>query len=257
MSAIVLDVETTGLVPEQDRVIELAIVDLSSGAQLFHSLFHPGRPIPPGITAINGIRDEDVMSAHLFKDQAHRIMSIIADQDAVIGHNVFFDKNMIHAELSRCDLAMEWPHLICTKRLWNHYESKDRRLMDAYKRFVKHDGFDQAHSAIADTNACREVFLAQLKHFGLEGLDWEELIGDQSSWWGPSDHIVWDNGFLRINFGKNKGTHVHLLDRGYMRWIVAQDFPDHVKKICDYMMHIAKMSITPEDLASWARHQGL
>ena len=55
----VVDVETTGLDPAADRIVEIAVVGVDferrSCCKLFNSLVDPGIPIPPEVSAIHHI----------------------------------------------------------------------------------------------------------------------------------------------------------------------------------------------------------
>jgi hypothetical protein len=75
--------------------------------------------------------------------------------------------------------------------------------------------------------------------FGLANKGWAEIaaISDpfpkRSSWLGPSAHIQWDaSGAVVVGFGKYHGTPVDQVEAGFLRWILAKDFPPHVKGIC-------------------------
>ena len=55
---IVFDLETTGISPENDSIIEISAVKVVNKkvTDTFSSLVNPERPIPYGATAVNGIR---------------------------------------------------------------------------------------------------------------------------------------------------------------------------------------------------------
>lgn len=60
-AVVVLDVETTGLSPQENEIIELAMVRLEKGQRtVFSRLVDPGVPIPSFITRLTGIRNQDV-----------------------------------------------------------------------------------------------------------------------------------------------------------------------------------------------------
>lgn len=251
MSAIVLDTETTGVL-KSDRITEIAIVSFETKEVLIHTYVNPEVEIPEMITEITGITNETVKDAPKFRDIADQVSDIIGLSSAMIGHNPWFDQRMIAAEMERCDASTKWPILICTKRMWDIHEPRDKRhLQNAYKRFVHREGFEGAHGAFADTMACLEVFYNQIEEFGLDGKSWDEFDPNQKTWMGPSDHIVWSENMLILNFGKYKGIPCHKIEKGYWNWICNQDFPEHVKTLADYLTVVNK-NADADDLASWA-----
>lgn len=251
--AIVLDVETTGLSPREHRITEIAIVDFASGNTLIHTYVNPQVKIPADITRITGISDETVKDAPAFYEIAEPVADFIGLAKALIGHNPWFDRSMLAAEFTRSQTMVRWPTLICTKRLWDLHEPKEQRhLQNAYKRFVDKEGFTGAHGALADTKACHAVAKAQIEYFNLQERSWEEFDPEQTVWYGPSSHVVWRDGILVVNFGKNKDVPCHKVDAGFWRWISKQEFPEHVMVLADYMSAVAKPNITGEELATWA-----
>ena len=59
---VVLDLETTGLDPESDRIIEVAAIRYDRGREVetVSHLVHPGIKIPPAVTNLTGISDLDL-----------------------------------------------------------------------------------------------------------------------------------------------------------------------------------------------------
>jgi DNA polymerase-3 subunit epsilon len=96
-TALFIDVETTGLDTAKDEVIEIAAVPFAYGADgrifeirdPFHGFRDPGRPIPPGITAINGITNEMVAGHNIDVDALARLAESAAP---IISHNAAFDR---------------------------------------------------------------------------------------------------------------------------------------------------------------------
>ena len=69
---LVIDIETTGIDPATDAIIEIASVELVRDggiANPMDTLVRPTRPIPPAASAVHHIVDEDVASAPAFKDR--------------------------------------------------------------------------------------------------------------------------------------------------------------------------------------------
>ena len=95
---IVLDTETTGLDQSRERIIELALlrvdIDNATGlpqglVQVYDGLEDPGKPIPPEVVALTGIRDADVRGQTL---DAARVAQLLEGVDLVIAHNASFDR---------------------------------------------------------------------------------------------------------------------------------------------------------------------
>jgi DNA polymerase-3 subunit epsilon len=103
--AAVIDTETTGTDPAQDKVIELAIVlfeyCLETGTvgrvvDSYDGLEDPGRPIPPESMAIHGITDAMVAGQHF--DEA-RVEALVKQAGIVVAHNARFDRGFLESRL--------------------------------------------------------------------------------------------------------------------------------------------------------------
>lgn len=104
-TALVVDVETTGLDPAKDVVIELAmrrfryddrgiIVEIGRGWTWRED---PGFPLSPEIISLTGLTDADLASQFIDDDIVHKI---IGEADLIIAHNAGFDRPMLEKRLS-------------------------------------------------------------------------------------------------------------------------------------------------------------
>ena len=68
----VFDIESTGIVPQRDRIVEIAVLKITPDGQTRNTVrrLNPQMPIPPGATAIHGITDADVADCPVFADIA-------------------------------------------------------------------------------------------------------------------------------------------------------------------------------------------
>jgi len=93
MSAIVaLDIETTGLDPEKEAIIEIGVCRFN-GSRIeneWKTLVNPGRHIPEFITNLTGITDEMVRQAPRLRDVLNELSAFISDLP-ILGHNIQFD----------------------------------------------------------------------------------------------------------------------------------------------------------------------
>jgi DNA polymerase III epsilon subunit family exonuclease len=98
----VFDVETTGMSPTYDRIVELAAirVEVDGSMQRFQTLIHPGRPIPPGVTEIHHITDEMVKDSPNFKTAITGFLDL-AQESTLVAHNARFDLGFLQESLAR------------------------------------------------------------------------------------------------------------------------------------------------------------
>ena len=95
---VVLDFETTGLSPWEDEIIEVGMVRYVDGQEdaVYETYVNPLEPIPPRITKLTGISDEDVADAPTMKTVIHDIWEFIGDLP-VVAHNAPFDVGFLSA----------------------------------------------------------------------------------------------------------------------------------------------------------------
>jgi ATP-dependent DNA helicase DinG len=89
---VICDLETTGLDPNVDKIIEVGLVSLEMGEvkETFHSLVNPGRSLPLKIKRLTGLDDADLANAPEIAYLMPQVMDFIGDSP-VAGHNVQFD----------------------------------------------------------------------------------------------------------------------------------------------------------------------
>jgi DNA polymerase-3 subunit epsilon len=238
-TVIILDVETTGVDTLKDQVIELAIQfgfgdgDRPGPCEVMR--FKPTIPIPAEVTAIHGIRDEDVAGLSSFGAAAAYVEQVIEAATVIVGYNVEFDLKMLDAELRRVKrrLDLRGKVIVDPMQLWRVCEP--RTLQGAHQRFAG-GPFENAHSAGADVAATGRVLLGMLDHFGHTGKFWDEIATvaspDRLTWLGFTNHFIWKDGRVLLNFGKHAGTDVRAsIVKGYLTWMQKQDFPAHVIEI--------------------------
>ena len=113
----IIDIETTGGQPAQDRITELAIF-VHDGRQVVDSyttLLNPGRSIPPFITQLTGITNDMVADAPRFHEVARRVVEM-TEGCVFVAHNVRFDYSFIKKEFA--DLGYNYSRkTLCTVRL--------------------------------------------------------------------------------------------------------------------------------------------
>ena len=93
---VVVDLETTGLDPENDRIIEVGAVKYVDGEEAgqYSSLINPKIEIPDFITRLTGISDNDVKEAPLIEQIIPELEKFLGE-NPVVGHQVNFDASFI------------------------------------------------------------------------------------------------------------------------------------------------------------------
>lgn len=93
---IVLDLETTGLSSDYDRIVEVAVVKFSNLelVEIFHTLVNPKRKIPTQATNINGITDSMVKNKPTIYKILPDLLDFIGDYP-IVAHNAMFDVGFI------------------------------------------------------------------------------------------------------------------------------------------------------------------
>lgn len=165
------DVETTGLIPGVDRIIELGAVLFQGETVLasFEQLVDPGIPVPPEAQKVNGISDSMLKG---MPDIAAALPPFLAllSRGTPVAHNAVFDVGFISAEIMAAGLeAPEGPVLdtrILARRAFpGRYSYSLANLARDLDLEVK-----GAHRALADAHACRLLYLQCMKAGGLEKL---------------------------------------------------------------------------------------
>jgi DNA polymerase III epsilon subunit-like protein len=112
-----IDIETTGVDPDADAIIEIGVVRFRNGVvDVFHSLVNPGFPIPPTSSAVNGITDEMVKNAPRIEELAPRIRAMV-DGAYRGAHNANFEALFVDPILGEVPDPKKW---VCSLRLARH-----------------------------------------------------------------------------------------------------------------------------------------
>lgn len=103
-----VDVETTGLNPESDMIIEIGAVRYVDGEafERFEEFINPGTKIPQKIIELTGITDDMVADARKENDVIRDFIKFLGD-DIILGHNIMFDFSFLKTAASRQGLKFE------------------------------------------------------------------------------------------------------------------------------------------------------
>lgn len=154
-----LDVETTGLWPlGGDRICEIGLVRARGEVILetYQSLVNPGRPLSPQAAAVNGLRDEDLVTAPHFMEIAELVQTRLA-QAIVVCHNAPFDLSFLESEFSRLDQDWRPAGVIDTLEIARRFFDFPSNSLPALAERLQLETA-QVHRALGDALATFQLF---------------------------------------------------------------------------------------------------
>lgn len=91
-SFVALDVETSGLSPDDDKIIEIGMAKVLDGELIdkYSALINPKRVIPPKIVELTGITQDMIENQPAIEEIIEDILEFIGDYP-ILGHNINFD----------------------------------------------------------------------------------------------------------------------------------------------------------------------
>lgn len=210
-TALVVDVETTGLDPAKDVVIELAmrrfryddrgiIVEIGRGWTWRED---PGFPLSPEIISLTGLTDADLASQFIDDDV---VLKIIGEADLIIAHNASFDRPMLEKRLPSMP-GRPWA-CSCEQIDWQTAGFEGRKLgylamqagwffdghralndVDAVIQLLQHEDTDGAsllyqldENALADSHLIEAVGSA---------FDTKDVLRARGYRWNPDERVWW------------------------------------------------------------------
>lgn len=241
------DLETTGTDNVKDRIVELAFVKILPDGKRdkFVKRVNPGIPIPPEVTAIHGISDEDVKNCPTFKLIAHQLYDWMKGCDLGGYNSSKFDLPLLAEEFLRVGINVDFTerHMIDVQQIF--FKMEARTLSAAYSFYCQKE-LTNAHSAEADIDATIEVLEAQLNRYETLGTEVPALhqFTHTDEYVDYARRIVMKDGHPVFNFGKHKGRRVEDIfnaEPQYYDWMMQADFALHTKQKISEILNRMKL----------------
>ena len=161
-----LDLETTGLDPKTDKIIEIGAVKVRGGeiVDTFQSFVNPGRMLPEKIVELTGICDEDLKDAVSIETVIPKFLDF-SGNDYFLGHSVLFDYSFMKKAVVNLDGKNKYEKFgIDTLKISRkHLASLESRRLSYLCAYY---GIDQkAHRALGDAMATHFLYQSLLKDF--------------------------------------------------------------------------------------------
>ena len=156
---VVIDVETTGLTPSYNEIVEISAIKFDVGmipVSSFTTLCRPKNPIPSAATAINHITDEMVADSPNFRQVAADLSKFIAGCN-LVGHNLDFDVRFIYVHGVQIPFEKRmYDTLEIAQKTIKRSEIGNHKLETLCSWYGIHR--DNAHRSLSDCYATAKVF---------------------------------------------------------------------------------------------------
>lgn len=154
---ICVDVETTGLNPKVEKIIEIGAVKVINGeiTERFQSFLNPGRKLENRIVALTGITDEMLSGAPSAREIMPEFQVFCGDLP-IMGHNLSFDYGFIKRAMVNERLSFEKQGLDTLKIARKYLPQLESRSLEFLcKHFqITHT----AHRALGDAEATSKLY---------------------------------------------------------------------------------------------------
>ena len=182
-SYVVFDLETTGLSPDKNKIIEIGAVKVVDGAitERFSTFVNPEVPIPYNIEQLTSIKDDMVLDAPRIEEILPEFMKF-CEGTVMVAHNAEFDTGFIRRNCERMGLPFDFTIADTVALARILLPQLNRFKLDTVAKAVG-VSLDHHHRAVDDAACTAEIFvkfIEMLHERGMETLDDVNQMGATS-----------------------------------------------------------------------------
>lgn len=167
-SYVSIDLETTGLNPKLDKIIEIGAVRVREGreTETFSTLVNPGRKLEERIEKLTGISDGELARGAELDLVLPRLLEFLGD-DVLVGHKILFDYSFLKKAAVDRKLEFEKTGIDTLKIARRYLPELEHRTLEF---LCGHYGITHhAHRAYEDAQAASSLYLRLASEFYGEG----------------------------------------------------------------------------------------
>ena len=163
---IAVDLETTGLRPEKDFIIEIGAMKYENGMPVkrFSSLVKPPVSISNRIYEITGIDDAMVADAPDITIVMQQFLAFVGEEQVLLGHNLRFDYSFLKASAKRQGISFQkkgLDTLLIARKMLNQLPQKKLANLSEHYGVIN----PRAHRAFEDADTTAKVYLCMYEEF--------------------------------------------------------------------------------------------
>ena len=156
-SYVSIDLETTGLNPKMDKIIEIGAVKVKDGVvqETFSTLIAPGRKLEQRVTELTGITDSMLIGAPDLAEILPGLLSFLEDLP-LLGHRILFDFSFLKKAAVNQKFSFEKEGIDTLKIARCYLNGLEHKTLESlcvhYQ--IPHD----AHRALGDALATHQLY---------------------------------------------------------------------------------------------------
>lgn len=156
---VVLDVETTGLDPVANRIIEVAAIRVQEGQETgrYQTFVNPKVKVPKEITELTGIKNTDVKNGKPYEEMAQEVSDFIGELP-IVAHNAPFDVKFVTAALSLIGREYGTPAVDTVEMAKLAHPNLVNYKLSTLIRHLSLADHEQTHRAMDDVLCTRGLF---------------------------------------------------------------------------------------------------
>lgn len=221
LRVIYLDLETTGVDINEDRIVQIAALKITETGEeeLKDILVNPTIPIPKEASDVHGITDDKVEDAPTFKQISKSLHKWLEGYDLITYNGNKFDLPLLLSEFKRVGIELDLDDVNLVDSLVIERLLNPKDLSSVYFRYTGKE-LEGAHDAKNDIYALKEILDKQNEILQLDPKNLELYQNDNQPRldftgilkYNEEEVVVWA-------IGKNKDQPIEN-DKGYLNWVL-------------------------------------